>query len=52
MRGAEACPPPVFDGSLLHELDRYSIDEQWNRRSLNRFGLSGATRPKDKFRCD
>jgi hypothetical protein len=34
MRGAEAWPPPVFDGSLLHEPDRYSIDKQLNRNGF------------------
>jgi hypothetical protein len=52
MRGAEAWPPPVFDGSLLLGLDRYSTGKQWNRMNQNRFGLSGATRPKNQFRCN
>jgi hypothetical protein len=34
MRGAEAWPPPVFDGALLLGLDRYSIDKQWTRNGF------------------
>ena len=34
MRGAEACRLPSFDGALLHGLDRYSIEKQWNSKTF------------------